>query len=46
MGISFIIDEKKLKSINQWFHKKNARLQLVKDTQQNYEQTKASGIIE
>ena len=33
MGNSFIIDGKKLKSINQWFNKKNARLQSVKDKQ-------------
>ena len=30
---SFIIDGKKLKSINQWFNKENARLQSVKDKQ-------------
>ena len=33
IGNSFIIDGKKLKSINQWFNKKNARLQSVKDKQ-------------
>ena len=32
-GKSFIIDGKKLKSINQWFNKKNARLQSIKDKQ-------------
>ena len=32
-GKSFIIDGKKLKSINQWFNKENARLQSVKDKQ-------------
>ena len=32
-GRSFIIDEKKLKSINQWFNKENARLQSIKDKQ-------------
>ena len=34
-GKSFIIDGRRLKSINQWFNKKNARLQSVKD-KQNY----------
>ena len=32
-GRSFIIDGKRLKSINQWFNKENARLQSVKDRQ-------------
>lgn len=32
-GSSFIIDGKKLKSINQWFNKENARLQSIKDKQ-------------
>ena len=32
-GKSFIIDGKKLKSINQWFNKENARLQSIKDKQ-------------
>lgn len=32
-GRSFIIDGKKLKSINQWFNKENARLQSIKDKQ-------------
>ena len=30
---SFIIDGKKLKSINQWANKKNSRLQSIKDKQ-------------
>ncbi len=30
---SFIIDGKRLKSINQWFNKENARLQSIKDRQ-------------
>ena len=34
-GRSFIIDEKKLKSINQYYNKENAKLQSVKD-KQNY----------
>jgi putative transposase len=33
-GQSFIIDGKKVKSINQWYNKENARLQSVKDKQQ------------
>ncbi|MDY5278411.1 transposase [Sharpea porci] len=32
-GGSFIIDGRKLKSINQWFYKENARLQGIKDRQ-------------
>ena len=32
-GRSFIVDGKKLKSINQWYNKENARLQSVKDKQ-------------
>ena len=32
-GRSFIIDGKKLKSINQWFNKENAHLQSIKDKQ-------------
>ena len=32
-GESFIIDGKKLKSINQWYNKENARLQSIKDKQ-------------
>jgi putative transposase len=31
-GQSFIIDGKKLKSINQWFNKENSRLQSIKDS--------------
>ena len=33
MGKSFIIDGRKLKSINQWFNKENARLQGIKEKQ-------------
>lgn len=33
MGKSFIVDGKKLKSINQWFNKYNAKLQSIKDKQ-------------
>ena len=32
-GKSFIIDGRKLKAINQWFNKENARLQSIKDKQ-------------
>ena len=32
-GRSFIIDGRKLKSVNQWFNKENARLQGIKDKQ-------------
>lgn len=32
-GRSFIIDGRKLKSINQWFNKENARMQSIKDKQ-------------
>lgn len=38
-GKSFIIDGKKLKSINQWFNKENARLQSIKDKQHNGEKS-------
>lgn len=33
MGKTFIIDGKRLKSINQWFNKQNAKLQSIKDKQ-------------
>ena len=33
IGKSFIIDGKRLKSINQWFNKENTRLQSIKDKQ-------------
>ena len=33
IGKSFIIDGRRLKSINQWFNKENARLQSIKDKQ-------------
>lgn len=32
-GASFIVDGRKLKSINQWYNKENARLQSIKDRQ-------------
>ena len=34
-GRSFLIDGRRLKSINQWFNKENARLQGIKDKQGN-----------
>jgi len=33
-GASFIVDGKRLKSINQWYNKENARLQSIKDKQE------------
>lgn len=39
-GYSFIIDGKKLKSINQWYNKQLARLSSIKDKQHNKEYTK------
>lgn len=45
-GDSFIIDGRKLKSINQWFNKQNARLQSIKDKQKlGYTPTKRQNII-
>ena len=35
-GKSFIIDGKKLKAINQWYNKENARLQSLNDKQKNH----------
>ena len=34
-GKAFILDGRKLKSINQWYNKENARLQSIKDKQKN-----------
>lgn len=45
MGKSFIIDGKKLKSINQFFNKQNARLQSIKDKQSIKRQTKQQYLI-
>ena len=45
MGKSFIIDGKKLKSINQFFNKQNARLQSIKDKQSIKRQTKQQFLI-
>ncbi len=38
-GDTFIIDGRKLKAINQWYNKQNARLQSIKDKQKNKEST-------
>ena len=44
-GKSFIIDGKKLKSINQFFNKYNAKLQSIKDKQNIKKQTKQQYLI-
>ena len=44
-GKSFIIDGKKLKSINQFFNKQNARLQSIKDKQNIKRQTEQQFLI-
>ena len=44
-GKSFIIDGRKLKSINQFFNKQNARLQSIKDKQNILKQTKQQYMI-
>ena len=44
-GKSFIIDGRKLKSINQFFNKQNARLQSIKDKQNIKVQTKQQYLI-
>ena len=38
-GKSFIIDGRKLKAVNQWFNKENARLQAIKDRQGDKKRT-------
>ena len=45
IGKSFIVDGKKLKSINQFFNKQNARLQSIKDKQNIKQQTKQQYLI-
>ena len=45
IGKSFIIDGKKLKSINQFFNKQNAKLQSIKDKQNIKKQTKQQYLI-
>lgn len=44
-GKSFIVDGRKLKSINQFFNKQNARLQSIKDKQNIKKQTKQQFLI-
>ena len=44
-GKSFIVDGKKLKSINQFFNKQNAKLQSIKDKQNIKKQTKQQFLI-
>ena len=44
-GKSFIIDGRKLKSINQFFNKQNAKLQSIKDKQNIKKQTKKQYLI-
>lgn len=44
-GKSFIIDGRKLKSINQFFNKRNAKLQSIKDKQKIKRQTKQQYLI-
>lgn len=44
-GKSFIVDGKKLKSINQFFNKQNAKLQSIKDKQHIKRQTKQQFLI-
>lgn len=44
-GKSFIIDGKKLKSINQFFNKQNAKLQSIKNKQNIIKQTKQQFLI-
>lgn len=44
-GKSFIIDGRKLKSINQFFNKRNAKLQSIKDKQNIERQTKQQYLI-
>ena len=44
-GKSFIVDGRKLKSINQFFNKQNARLQSIKDKQNIKKQTKQQYLI-
>ena len=45
IGKSFIVDGRKLKSINQFFNKQNARLQSIKDKQNILRQTKQQFLI-
>jgi len=44
-GESFIIDGRRLKSVNQWYNKQNSRLQSIKDKQKIKGTTKKQGIM-
>jgi len=44
-GASFIMDGKRLKSINQWYNKENARLQSIKDKQKIKSNTEKQTIL-
>ena len=44
-GKTFIIDGRRLKSINQWYNKENARLQSIKDKQKRKRTTKRQKAI-
>ena len=44
-GESFIIDGRRLKSINQWYNKRNAHLQSIKDKQKEARQTKRQVLL-
>jgi IS605 OrfB family transposase len=45
LGKSFIIDGRRLKSLNQWYNKQNAKLQSIKDKQKTNGITKKQSII-
>ena len=45
-GRSFILDGKKLKSINQWYNKNNSRLQSIKDKQKITVKTRQQSSLE
>ena len=44
-GSTFIIDGRRLKSLNQWFNKENARLQSIKDKQHITKTTKKQKLL-
>jgi len=45
-GRSFILDGRRLKSINQWYNKNNSRLQSIKDKQRILSKTKQQSSLE
>ena len=45
-GRSFILDGRRLKSINQWYNKNNSRLQSIKDRQRILNKTKQQSSLE